>query len=118
MTTLLLSRLLVRTLELCEKRVDRVIHRFLAHALVPDDTILVEDVNGRPTAHIPSGGDRTVRPWPVEEVAPGDVLLGRDFLELLRRLIAVHTDEREWLVLQTLHERPLVREHSPARGSP
>jgi hypothetical protein len=55
-------------------------------------------------------------PGTVEEVTPGDVLLGGRFFELLRRLITVHTDEREWLILQTLHERPLVREHGPQGG--
>src|SRR5262249_5632242 len=54
----------------------------------------------------------------VHERTPGESLLLHHFLELLRAAAAgVDPDEREGLVLQSLHERPLVGPLRPSRQS-
>src|SRR5690606_9552139 len=104
--------------QLREQSVDDLVHRFTPLVLGADDALVVEDVDRRPRAHVPLRRDRAAGALgAVPEAAPGDVLLLQAGREGLLVGIAVHADEGERLVCETLHERPLVRVHGPARAS-
>src|SRR5262249_11687906 len=89
-----------------------------AQALVPNDALVIENVERRPALDVPLGRDGALRSGAVKPRAPGHFLILNDLLELIFALIAVDAQEDEGLAFHLLHERPLVRVHGPAGPSP
>ena len=85
----------------------------------PDDALVVEHIDGRPSSNCPLVGNRPLcATGTIPERAPSDAhLLGLFAVEVLV-LITIDTNQGKRLILQTFHERPLVRDHFHARGSP
>src|SRR5262249_61274049 len=109
----------VRNLDqLLERRVNYFLTRSTC-PLVTDDSLVVDQIHRRRGGQVPLRRDRTCTGVAgVNKGSPGDLLLGRHLLELLRVEAAdVDADEGERLVFQVLHERPLVWPLGPSRQS-
>src|SRR5207245_3075352 len=89
-----------------------------SHVLAADQSLAIDNVEGRPALNVPRGRDGAPLAAAIPKRRPRDMLLFVLLLRLLAILIAVDTDESERLAFQTLHERPLVFKHRPARASP
>src|SRR5262245_46229201 len=104
--------------EFVNRRVERLAAR-RAEPLVPDDPLVVDDVQGRPPAHVPCRRNRAARTLgAVPERAPGDFLLLVLLLAVLAVPVTVDADQGKGLAFEPFHERPLVWEHRHARPSP
>src|SRR5262245_33939746 len=96
---------------LAQQRVDRLVDRLAAHALVTDDALAVEDVEHRVALHVPlpaNGPPRRAAVPPRPEAQP---LRGDDLLDRLAILVAVHAEHHERLALVPLQHLALLRVH-------
>src|SRR5947209_14081173 len=85
------SSLLRRRLDFLEQRLDGLVHRLAAHALVADRALGVEDVDRRVIPDVQLLADRTV--LAVEPVRPGHLFLLQELLE--RLLLGVAADAHQ-----------------------
>src|SRR5690349_16272994 len=103
--------------QLLQGRVDGLLAR-PTDPLVPDHPPGIEDVERRRVRQVPSARDRPRTGGAlVRERPPGQLLLLHHVFEVLAVAPDVHADQCERLVLQTLHERPLVGPLAPSGQS-
>lgn len=94
-------------------RVDELLAR-TAHPLAANRTFVVDDVEGRGGGIVPLFGDVALG----YECSPIEIFAGHHFLELGWIFVpAVDADQSKRLLLQFLHERPLVRPTGPSSES-
>src|SRR6516164_6057975 len=85
--------------------------------LVADHSFGIDYNQRWPAANAPLFGNGTGGAASVPKRPPRDLLEFHNGLQFFIAAIAVDAEENERLVLHTLHERPLMREHGPARAS-
>src|SRR5262245_51347204 len=105
-----------RVLRFLQERIDGLLEFPAAHALVPDDSLPIENENGRVGFDPPRGSDR---PFPaVPPTAPGDLPFADRYLQRFDRLVRVDAQRGERLVLEPLDQPELVKVHRLARAAP
>src|SRR5262245_30465174 len=103
---------------LAQQRVDRLIDRLPAHALVADDALAVEDVERRVALHAPPPADGPPRRAAVPPRREVQLLRGDDLLHRLAVLVAVHAEYHERLAGVALQHLALLRVHLLAEAAP